>query len=162
MKRLSLILLSMLFLLPAFAGKKDDKATLSWKYEVQDLGVVAKDGRSVIFKIWSYGKNEKKATLQAGKNAVHAVMFKQIGYNPALAGTSSIETEYASFMKTFFADGGEYMRFVTFANNGAIAAGDKVKVGNEMKVGMRVTVDRASLRQYLEEKGVLKSMNSMF
>ena len=146
----------------AYSTKKDDKQTLTWKYEVQDLGKTAKDGKSVIFKIWSYGKKENKVILQAGKNAVHAVIFKQIGYNPALAGTESVEVEHAEFFKAFFADGGEYMRFVQFANHGAIEAGDKIKIGNEYKIGIRVTVNRADLRKYLEEKGVLTSMDSLF
>lgn len=162
MKKLLIALLSVLVFLPAYAGSKADKETLAWRYEVQDLNLVAKDGKSVIFKIWSYSKNEKTALMQAGKNAVHAVIFKQIGYSPALAGTEAVETEQKAFFKEFFSDGGEYMRFVQFANNGAVGPQDKIKIKNEYKIGVKVTVNRADLRKYLEERGVLKSMNSMF
>ena len=161
MKKLLLSIIPLIAFLPAFAGKKADKQTFAWRYEVQDLGKVAKDGKSVLFKIWSYDKKENNAILQAGKNAVHAVIFKQIGYNPALAGTETIENDYKDFFQAFFADGGEYMRFVTLANNGAIAAGDKIKLDKEYKIGVRVKVNRADLRQYLEEKGILKKMNSI-
>lgn len=162
MKRIFAFLLVAIAFLPVFAGKKADKQTLVWRYEVQDLGKVAKDGKSVIFKIWSYDKKEKVAIMQAGKNAVHAVIFKQIGYNPALAGTESIETEHEAFFKEFFSDGGEYMRFVQLANNGAVAPADKIKLAKEYKIGIRVTVNRADLRKYLEEKGILTAMNAIF
>lgn len=162
MKKLIVAFLAVMMFVPAFAGKKQDKQTLVWNYEVQDLDVVAKDGKSVIFKIWSYDKSEKKAIAQARKNAVHAVIFKQIGYNPALAGTEQVEAEHADFFKEFFADGGAYMRFVTMANNGAIGAGDNIKLKGQYKVGIRVTVNRADLRKYLEQKGILQSMNSLF
>ena len=91
-----------------------------------------------------------------------SVIFKQIGYNPALAGTSNIETEYKDEIKAFFKDGGEYMRFVQFVNNGAVAPADKIKLQKEWKIGVTVSVNRADLRKYLEEKGWLKAMNSMF
>lgn len=162
MKKLLVALLAVVMFVPAFAGKKQDKQTLVWNYEVQDLNIVAKDGKSVVFKIWSYDKKEKNAIAQAPKNAVHAVIFKQIGYNPALAGTASIEEEHAAFFKDFFADGGAYMRFVQLANNGAIAAGDNIKLAKQCKVGIKVTVNRADLRKYLEEKGIIQSMNSLF
>jgi len=162
MKKTLVLLLSIISFLPVFAGKKVDKETLVWRYEVQDLNKVAKNGKDVIFKIWSYAKKENTATMQAGKNAVHAVIFKQIGYNPALAGTESVETEYEEFFKNFFADGGEYMRFVQLANNGAIAPTDKIKLEKEYKIGVIVTVNRADLRKYLEEKGILQSMKSIF
>ncbi len=162
MKRFLIALLSLVTLMPVFAGKKADKETMQWRYEVQDLGLVAKDGKSVIFKIWSYGKKENKALMQATKNAVHAVMFKQIGYNPSLLGTKALTEEEEEFLKLFFADGGEYMRFVQLANNGAVAPTDKIKLKKEYKIGIKVTVNRADLRKYLEERGLVQSMNSIF
>ena len=58
--------------------------------------------------------------------------------------------------------GGEYMRFVQLANNGAVAPSDKIKLQKEFKIGVKVTVNRADLRKYLEEHGIIKSMNSIF
>ena len=48
MKKLLIALLAMVMFVPAFAGKKADKQTMAWRYEVQDLGKVAKDGKSVM------------------------------------------------------------------------------------------------------------------
>lgn len=55
------------------------------------------------------------------------------------------------------------MRFVTLTNNGAIAAGDIMKVGKkEYKVGVVVTVQYNDLRKYLEEKGIVKRLDAGF
>jgi hypothetical protein len=166
MKKTLLVVLAIFAFLPTFAGKKASKKateeTLVWRYEVQDIGKVAKDGKSVIFKVWSYSKKDYVALMQASKNAVHACIFKQIGYQPALAGTESIEVTHKDFLSKFFADGGEYIRFVNLANNGAVAPTDKIKLKNEYKIGVVVTVNRTDLRKYLEQQGVLESMNSLF
>jgi hypothetical protein len=166
MKKIALVILAILAFLPTFAGKKASKKateeTLTWRYEVQDIGKVAKDGKSIIFKVWSYSKKDNVALMQASKNAVHACIFKQIGYSPALAGVASVEESQQEFFRNFFADGGEYMRFVKLANNGAVAPTDKIKLKNEYKIGVVVTVYRTELRKYLEEKGIIESMNSIF
>ena len=166
MKKILLVILSVLVFVPTYANKKASKKateeTLVWRYEVQDIGKVAKDGKSVIFKVWSYSKKDNVALMQASKNAVHACIFKQIGYQPALAGTESVEVTHKEFLRNFFADGGEYMRFVKLANNGAVAPTDKIKLKNEYKIGVVVTVNRTDLRKYLEQQGVLESMNSLF
>ncbi len=162
MKKVLFAALAAMFILPAFANKKMDKETMTWRYEVQDLGKVAKDGKSDIFKIWTYAKKDNQALNQAGKNAVHAVIFKQIGYKPALAGTSNLEIDHADELKEFFKDGGEYRRFVQFINNGAVAPADKIQLKKEWKIGVTVSVNRADLRKYLEQKGWLQSLNSLF
>ena len=166
MKKILLVIIAIFAFLPTFAGKKASKKateeTLVWRYEVQDIGKVAKDGKSIIFKVWSYAKKDNVAIMQASKNAVHACIFKQIGYSPALAGTANVEDTQKEFFSKFFADGGEYMRFVKLANNGAVAPTDKIKLKNEYKVGVVVTVYRTDLRKYLEEQGVIESMNSIF
>lgn len=167
MKKYLILFLSIIAFLPTYAGKKANskkatKETLGWRYEVQDINKVAKDKKVVIFKVWSYAKKDNVALMQAGKNAVHACIFKQIGYYPPLVGAESIENEHNEFFKKFFADGGEYMRFVQLANNGAVAPTDKIKLKNEFKIGVVVTVNRTDLRKYLEQQGILQAMNSIF
>ena len=163
MKKNSLLFIAFIALLTSCAtSQKATDDTLVWRYEVQETNKVAKDKKSVIFKVWSYAKNENLAIKQAGKNAVHACIFKQIGYYPPLASVSSIEIEHKDFFNEFFQDGGEYMRFVQFVNNGAIAPEDKIKLKNMYKIGVYAKINRADLRKYLEEKGILKSMNQMF
>ena len=162
MRRFLFVLLAGLLTIPVFSSKKTDKEMILWEYEVQDLGQVSKDGKSVIFKIWTYSKKPSITMTQASKNAVHAVIFKQIGYNPALATTPDLEFSHKDFFDEFFKDGGAYRLYVQFANNGAIAPGDNIKMEKGYKIGIKVFVNRADLRKYLEDKGVIKSMNSMF
>ena len=66
----------------AATDKKDeaDEDTLIWRYEVEATAGQATQG-SIVLKVWSYSKKRDIATAQAGKNAVHAVLFKGV---PAL------------------------------------------------------------------------------
>lgn len=155
-------LLVLAIITPSCAVKKVNKKTITWQYEVEDIGRVAKDGKSIIFKIWSLDKNEKEAIAQAKQNAIHAVIFKQIANYPPLANSPSLAYEKAAFFDDFFAEGGAYSSFVTLSNNGAIQPGDKQRIKTGWKIGIRVTVNRAGLRKYLEEKGVIQAMNSIF
>lgn len=159
MRRILVILFALVAFLPVFAGKKADKQTMVWKYEVDQDARKLKDGKSIQFKVWAIGKKEATIINQAPKNAVHAILFKQVGNFPPLAGTESVDEQ---FLNEFFRDGGEYMRFVTLSNNGAIAPGDKQKVKGGLKIGVKVIVNQTDLRKYLESKGVIRKMNSLF
>ena len=164
MKNIFVILLAIIIIVPisAFSQKnKANKETEQWRYETEDLGVIGQQGTSV-FKVWTYSKKETIAITQASKNAVHAILFKGYGSNKPLVRDASIMESREDFFKDFFRDGGDFQRFVQLSNNGAISAGDRVKVGKEYKIGLKVIVRKDDLRKYLEEKGIIKAMNSMF
>ena len=40
--------------------------------------------------------------------------------------------------------------------------GAEIKLKKEYKIGIRVTVNRADLRKYLEQNGVIQAMNAIF
>jgi hypothetical protein len=149
-------------LLFAQAGKKADKDTEEWRYEVECVSTGA--AGTYLIKVWSYSKKPNVAMEQAKKNAVHGVIFK--GFSGAgagctqkpLASSPSVEDEKADFFKEFFADGGKYMKFVSVTNDGAIQAGDVVKIGKEYKVGVVVSVLKDNLRKDLETAGVIKAL----
>ncbi|HNP47341.1 MAG TPA: hypothetical protein PKK99_00790 [Bacteroidia bacterium] len=151
----------------AQAKKKANKDTEDWRYEVECAGV-GKEGTYMI-KVWSYSKKPQVAMEQCKKNAVHAVIFQGFagggqGCTPqkALTNNPALEQEKADFFAEFFADGGKYMKYVSTANDGAIGAGDRVKVGKEYKVGVIVTVAKDNLRKDLENAGIIKSLTSGF
>jgi predicted RecA/RadA family phage recombinase len=73
-----------------------------------------------------------------------------------------LETTQEEFFKEFFKDGGKYSKYVTLVNNGAIAAGDVMKVGKEYKVGVIVSVNTAGLRKDLEQAGIIKALTNGF
>lgn len=143
------------------AKKKVDKETMQWRYEIEDLGTTGKQG-TAMFKVWTYAKKQDAALLQAAKNAVHAVVFMGFGiYKPLVADGTEYQ-KHRDFFDTFFKTGGEYQQFVSLVNNGALQAGDVVKLKKEYKVGVKVVVRKDELRKFLEKTGIIQSMNSMF
>ncbi len=150
------------------AKKKADEDTKNWRYEIQCLNV-ASEG-SYIVKIFSYSKKKNVAVEQSKKNAVHAVIFRGIPQNevgcvrqPPLARHPNLQEKNRDFFDNFFSDNGDYQKFVTLTTDGAIAPGDRLKVGKrEYKIGLIVSVDIAGLRKELEAAGIIKSLSSGF
>lgn len=164
MKKLIFVLLACVIAMPTmvFAQKKKaNNETMEWRYETEDLGVTGQQG-TCVFKIWTYNKKEAVAINQAPKNAVHAILFKGYGNNKPLVKDDATIKANEKFFDEFFKDGGDFQRFVQLSSNGKIAAGDKIQVGKELKIGLRVIVRKDDLRKYMEEKGIIKAMNSMF
>jgi len=79
-----------------------------------------------------------------------------------LTNNVNLENEKADFFEPFFADGGKYMKFVSTANDGAVAAEDRMKIGKEYKVGVIVSVNVSALRKDLEAAGIIKSLGAGF
>lgn len=149
----------------AFAQqKKADKATASWRYEIECVGI-GQPGTKLI-KVWSYSKNATVAITQAKKNAVHGIIFQ--GYaggangctsQKPLTNDPSLEQQKADFFDPFFAEGGKYMKFVSTSGDGTP---EPMKVGKEYKVGVVVTVMTDLLRKDLEAAGIIKGLSSGF
>ena len=76
--------------------------------------------------------------------------------------STNLEIEKEEFFQSFFADGGKYMKFVSVSNDGAVAAGDRMKIGKEYKIGVVVSVSVANLRKDFEESGIIKSLGAGF
>ena len=150
------------------AKDKADEDTNNWRYEILCVNV-SSDG-SYIIKIFSYSKNRNVAIEQSKKNAVHGVIFRGIPQNemgcprqPPLARHPNLEEKDREFFEDFFAEKGDYQKFVTLTTDGAIAAEDWFRVGkNEYKIGVIVSVDISGLRKYLESAGIIKSLSSGF
>jgi len=152
----------------AQAGKKADKDTKIWRYEVQCVGV-GNEGTKLI-KVFSYSKKADVAIEQAKKNAVHAMIFQGFNGNSGsgcpsqkpLTSNPALEDEKKEFFDAFFADGGKYMKFVSVSGDGQVAAEDRMKVGKEYKVGVVVSVMYDLLRKDLEDAGIIKGLSSGF
>lgn len=148
------------------AENKANKDTKIWRYEIECAGV-GNDG-TYSLKVWSYSKNPTVATEQAKKNAVHGVIFK--GFTGGGAGCTQkpltnnpdLEQQQMTFFKDFFADGGKYMKYVNVSGDGAIEAGDRMKIGKEYKIGVYVSVQKDLLRKDLEAAGIIKSLGNGF
>jgi hypothetical protein len=150
----------------AQAKKKADKDTEAWRYEIEVVQTGVQG--TYLIKVWSYSKKTEVAIEQSKKNAVHGIIFKGIvgksgvpGQKP-LANNVNLEEEKADYFKPFFYDGGKYMKFVSLTNDGAVEAGDRMKIGKEYKIGLVVSVNVAELRKDLENAGIIQSLSGRF
>ncbi|PIF30117.1 hypothetical protein CLU81_0519 [Flavobacterium sp. 9] len=146
--------------------RKANKDTEAWRYEIEAVQTGIQG--TYLIKVWSYSKKPEVATEQCKKNAIHGIIFKGFagksgvpGQSP-LTNNSDLEIEKADFFKTFFSDGGKYMKFVTLSNDGAVDAEDRMKIGKEYKIGVIVSVNVSELRKDLETAQIIKSLSSGF
>ena len=148
-----------------------DQDTLTWQYEIEPTSGQAIQG-SILVKVWSYSKDKNVATGQAGKNAVHGVLFKgvaalnneyaRVPAQKAIVTDVNAESTHKSYFNDFFRDGGKYMKYVNFIANGVPAPGDIIKVGKEYKIGVRVSVSKDALRKEMEAAGIVKALGAGF
>ena len=144
--------------------KRVDKQTTQWRYELQAAVGQAAEGACLV-RVWTYSSKPTIAEGQAGKNAVHGILFK--GYPASSNGTRisgrepmisnpAIEEEYSEYFAEFFKSGGAYQRYVSYIGNGIPDA--QIKVGKEYKVGITVIVLIDQLRKRLEEDGIIQAL----
>lgn len=155
----------------AQSNNTSKKETREWKYEIEPVSTGAEGTYQI--KVWSFigKKNINKAQFVedvAKRNAVHGVIFKGFakkdrvqGQKP-LARNVNLEQEKSDFFDSFFDSGGKFQKYVTLSNNGAILPGDRIKMDNEYKIGMIVSVNVAWLRKDLEDAGIIKGLGSGF
>jgi hypothetical protein len=148
--------------------RKADKQTVAWRYEIEAVATGIQGTYQI--KVWSYSKRPETAIEQAKKNAVHGIILKGFPTKDRVQGQKPLSRDpnlydgNKKFFEDFFKTGsGDYMKFVTLANNGQIAPGDRIKISKkEYKIGVVVTVNVAELRKYLEAKGIIKSLSNGF
>lgn len=148
--------------------RKADKQTVAWRYEIEAVATGIQGTYQI--KVWSYSKHPETAIEQAKKNAIHGIIFKGFPTKDRVQGQKPLSRDVnlyddnKKFFEDFFKTGsGDYMKFVTLANNGQIAPGDRIKISKkEYKIGVVVTVNVAELRKYLEAKGIIKSLSDGF
>ena len=126
------------------------------------LGVES-DGSQTL-ESWGSGRNRFDAVEQAKKNAINEVIFKGILNGKAgcerraLVPEVNAREKYASYFNAFFADGGEYLNYVSMQDE---RLDDKIARGREKgthSVSNRVIVRvlRPDLEQKLRKDGILK------
>lgn len=145
--------------------RKSDKNTKQWKYEIEAVNVGVQG--TYLVKAWTYAKKPNNAIAQAKKNAIHGVIFRGFGGKNRVPGQKPLaklnsEIQNEKFFKTFFDEGGKYLKYATVSNDGSIAAGDLMKVGKEYKVGVIVSVNVSELRKDLEDAGIIKELSAGF
>ena len=162
MKKLFALSVAICLCLTAMADKqkKADADTDKFRYELEYVKTAGTGMVNV--KVWSYSKKSSIAAEQCKKNAVHGVIFKGFAGNGAtqrpLVKDPAAQTNHADFFEMFFADGGDFLRYVT----NTVGPTETLKVGKEYKIGVEVTVNKDLLRQHLEKANIIRSLNSGF
>lgn len=166
MKLFSFIIYLLIFpeLISTNNTDKIDSST-NWKYELEGVNV-GTDGTYLV-KIWVYSKKSELDFNLAKKMAIHGVIFKGVAIGkslssqPPLTSNMNLEEEKKDFFKAFFSDGGDYLKFIN-ASSDQIAAGDRLKIGKEYKIGTIVSINKDALRLYLENAGIIKKLSDGF
>lgn len=162
MRKLLFIISAVVLLASCGSAGKINKADQKWSYEIQSAGVGV-DGTYAV-RVWSYSRSPQLSTEVSKMNAVHGVIFRGVPAGngsisqPALAPSSSVEEQNAEFFDKFFAY--DFSQFVSQVAQGSTQT---IKTGkNEYKVGVILSVSKDKLRKYLEDNGIIKSLNSGF
>lgn len=143
----------------------DRNSTSSGNYEVMSIGTGTPGTK--ILKVYVTDRNKKNAPALARKAAVEACLFRgipaggRVAATPALCSISA-EKEHADFFGKFFAEGGQYLRYVNLTSEGAIPDEDIIKVKGGYKVGVIVQVMYDNLRRDLQDAGIIRSLGSGF
>ena len=155
----------------AFAQKKNTRLENvgnaffdRYNYEVETVGV-GTEGTTAL-KVWAYGKTVDKAVMMAKKCAVAACIYRGLPASTYALATPALcpepDKKWEDFFEDFFDDGGEYLNYVNLTSDGDPSGQDRLKMKGGYKVGVYVQVLYDRLRKDLEEKGVIKSMDSWF
>lgn len=133
---------------------------------------------TVIFKVSSYGFSVDEAQQRCLLDAMQAILFKGIPNSNSvypLLNNYSILNEKKEFFTSFFGVSdltnfcnkkckerygnisAKYRSFVEFASDGTIM--NRVKVGNELRITMAVSVKFIELKKYLIENNIISSNN---
>ncbi len=135
------------------------------RFEVENYKVGSEG--TVFLKVWSYGGRSQDAVGKAKRNAIEAVLFRGVPENNGVKGRKPLVSisqreEHKKFFEEFLSENGSYHTFVNLSNEGSVRASDRLRVGNQYKIGVLVLVQLQSLRTYLEEKGIIKGFADGF
>jgi hypothetical protein len=170
MKIKSLIILAVI-LATSFqvdAQRRDRKAMFESPYNIEIIPLgVGTDGNKLV-KVWATDKKVDRAMVKAEKFAVMAVLFKGIpagngaAKTPAICQDADCLDKNKDFFETFFEPGGKYMQFVIVTNDGMPGGKDRVRIKSGYKVAIKASVAYNNLRDYMEDKGMAKSLDAGF
>lgn len=167
MKKFLLLMAAMMLtsvINPAAAKKptKSEQAMQQFRYELECAGNGVQG--TYLVRVWCYDKKQQEAQAACPRNAVHGVIFKGFTGGDGCIGQKALvpnpgaEMDYADFFRAFFAEGGEYRKYVS------IVAGSEIseKIGKEYRAGAVVSIQKDELRKALEAAGVIKGLNYGF
>ncbi len=166
MKRFFLVVMAMILAITT-SNAQGAKLMKNWdNYEVSTIQV-GSDGTKFV-KVWGYGRNVKKAMLQAKKNAVHACIFRGLPgcetamATPALCKDSNGFENNQDYFTSFFGDNGDFIKYINITTDTVPSGTDMRKVKSGYKIALYIQILYDNLRKKLEDDGIIKSLNNGF
>ena len=154
--RFSICIALMLVVLCSFS-------TIKRNYQTECVSLDV-DGYFTI-KIWDTKKGDKYRLDDAHKDAIHAILYSGIagangcGTQQPILNKKEDYDNFNAIKRGFFAKKGKWRAFTRSASTETIIP---LSLGiKEWKV-YQVSISKASLRQYLEELKIIKSLNNQF
>lgn len=134
-------------------------------YTIQGVNVGV-DGTYLVKVSYTAPDLSQESIDLAGRYAVEGVLFKGFAASPGkfaeqypLVRDNSVIERNAIFFEEFFSENGNYRQFI---NKALSDAPEIIKVRRFYEISIIVSVSKDALRQYLEEKGVLKALSDVF
>jgi hypothetical protein len=157
----TLLLLAVTIGLFSFQSNAQKKIAGNYTLESECLGAEM-DGSQTL-KSWGFGRNRGDALEQARKNAVRDVLFKGLrngkpGCNikPVIFDMNAQE-KYEDYFNKFFADGGEYKKYVNQKDEPFLdkLSKNKTKGRSGVQIGVVLRVLRAELKQKMIDDKII-------
>ena len=152
------VILCMLMVFATSVSVMAQKQAIYDRSFIKCMGVEL-DGSQTL-RVLGYGRNRSDAKEQAMKNAVWAVVFDGIREGVSGCNMRPLVTEvnarerYEDYFNVFFADGGEYKKYVTLRDTKKRSANkSKDKVGYSYEMTIRVL--RSQLKARLKADNVI-------
>lgn len=143
----------------SFVGCATHQTAAYSNYETKIIGTEL-DG-SYTLRVAGRARNAADAYVQAGKQAVKDVLFKNIYFtNPnesplkPLLLTPNAQQKYEDYFNAFFADGGEYKKYMSMKEK-RVGSSDFSKSNADATCITTVCVYRSKLKQKLIDDGIL-------
>lgn len=158
------VLLCAIFILGLCVSQADAKKIEDAHPQYEIIGAGTGTQGSYLVEVSVISKNKTVSDTQLISAAVHGVLFRGFS-NPngrnsqkPLAGSPANEAQHADFYKDFFSDNGLSKNF------GTVVKGTRsiTKAGKEYRVSATVSVEKETLLKFLQEAGVIRSLNSAF
>jgi hypothetical protein len=151
--------LTILLLLVVLACHAQARTSGNYEFGSECMGVEL-DGSQTV-KGWGFGRNRKDAVEQAKKNAVRDVLFKGIVSGKSecdsrpLLGEVNAQQKNETYFNKFFADGGEYLKYISLKDLG-VGGIDRKKGRSGVAYGLTLRILRPQLKEKLIADGILK------
>lgn len=117
------------------------------------------DGTQTL-RVWASGRNKQDAIEQAKKKAVYDVVFTGIQAGSSECNSYPVVDEanarkkYEDYFDLFFADGGEYTKYVSNKNQKTSSI-QRYQGNGTLTFGIIVIVNRSALRQRFESDNII-------